>query len=150
MDEKVQGKSMKKVLVIAYTFPPVGGGRVRRVLKFVKYLGEFGWMPTVLTVKKPVVPAYDHRLKEEIPADVEIVRTASLEITSKAKGFLKGEAGKGILSRICDKIRWFVFIPDTRIGWIPFALLKGLFLIKKKKIDVIFAMGEPFSSFLTP
>ncbi len=43
----------KKVLFIAYLFPPVGGGGVQRSSKFVKYLPEFGWQPLVLTVKEP-------------------------------------------------------------------------------------------------
>ncbi|HMT12896.1 MAG TPA: glycosyl transferase, partial [Ignavibacteria bacterium] len=42
---------MKKVLIISYYFPPSGGPGVQRVLKFVKYLPEFGWQPIVLTVK---------------------------------------------------------------------------------------------------
>ena len=34
---------MKKVLIISYYFPPVGGAGVQRVLKFVKYLPQVGW-----------------------------------------------------------------------------------------------------------
>lgn len=36
-------KKRKKVLIIAYIFPPLGGSGVQRSLKFVKYLREFGW-----------------------------------------------------------------------------------------------------------
>ncbi|HCA81767.1 MAG TPA: glycosyl transferase, partial [Bacteroidetes bacterium] len=42
---------MKKVLIVSYYFPPSGGPGVQRVLKFVKYLPEFGWQPHVLTVQ---------------------------------------------------------------------------------------------------
>ena len=31
---------MKEVLVVAYSFPPVGGAGVQRVIKFSKYLGN--------------------------------------------------------------------------------------------------------------
>ena len=40
---------MKKVLVIVYYWPPSGGAGVQRWLKFVKYLPQFGWQPTVIT-----------------------------------------------------------------------------------------------------
>ena len=41
----------KKVLVIAYDYPPLGGGGVFRTLKFTKYLPRFGFKPYVLTIK---------------------------------------------------------------------------------------------------
>ena len=42
---------MRKVLFIAYDFPPCRniGGSLRSE-KFVKYLPEFGWQPTILTL----------------------------------------------------------------------------------------------------
>jgi len=42
---------MKKVLIITYYWPPAGGPGVQRVLKFAKYLPEFGWQPVILTAK---------------------------------------------------------------------------------------------------
>lgn len=40
---------MKKVLIIAYYFPPVGSGSVIRTLKFSKYLLYIGWKSVLLT-----------------------------------------------------------------------------------------------------
>ena len=34
-----------------FFFPPVAAGGVFRALKFVKYLKQHGWEPTVLTAK---------------------------------------------------------------------------------------------------
>ena len=53
---------MKKVLVISYYWPPSGGPGVQRVLKFCKYLPEFGWEPIVLTVKNGEFPSLDESL----------------------------------------------------------------------------------------
>lgn len=39
---------MKKVLMLAYFYPPSGGAGVQRTIKFVKYLPEFGWLPQVI------------------------------------------------------------------------------------------------------
>ena len=40
---------MKRVLYLAYHFPPIGGGGVQRQLKLVRYLHDYGWQPTVIT-----------------------------------------------------------------------------------------------------
>ena len=42
----------KKALIIAYYFPPAGGSAVQRILKFVKYLPQYGWQPVVLTARE--------------------------------------------------------------------------------------------------
>lgn len=42
---------MKKVLVVAYYFPPVVASGVLRPLGFCRYLGEYGWRPHVLTAE---------------------------------------------------------------------------------------------------
>ena len=62
----------RKVLVVTYTFPPVGGAGVQRVTKFVKYLNRYGWQPTVLTVANPSVPAIDKSLEKDIPPGTDV------------------------------------------------------------------------------
>jgi hypothetical protein len=41
---------MKKVLMIAYRFPPMVAPGALRALKFAKYLPEYDWTPVVLNV----------------------------------------------------------------------------------------------------
>ena len=43
--------SMKKVLIIAYSFPPITNMGSHRILRFVRHLREFDWEPIVLTGK---------------------------------------------------------------------------------------------------
>src|SRR5581483_9788229 len=54
-----RGGPRRRVLLVAYQFPPVGGAGVQRVTKFVKYLPRHGWDVSVLTVANPSVPLYD-------------------------------------------------------------------------------------------
>ena len=55
---------MKRLLMIAYHFPPLAGSSgVQRALRFARYLPEFGWEPVVLTVHKR---AYDQVREEHI------------------------------------------------------------------------------------
>ena len=66
---------MKKLLLIAYHFPPdseVGG---IRVAKFAKYLPEFGYEPYVLTIKEKNIRQKDeYRLKDV--SEIKIFRAA--------------------------------------------------------------------------
>ena len=72
-------KPSKRVLVVSYNFPPVGGAGVQRVTKFVKYLPEFGWDATVLTTENPSVPVYDESLLADIPPQTVVVKARTLE-----------------------------------------------------------------------
>lgn len=73
---------MRRVLFIAYHFPPVGGGGVQRSVKFVRYLREFGYEPVMLTgpgsARWRWTPE-DATLADEIPDDVEVHRVPGPE-----------------------------------------------------------------------
>ena len=65
---------MKKVLLIAYYFPPLGGDGVQRSVKFVKYLIQKGWSVSVLTVKEDKTFFSDDQFFKEVPPEVTIYR----------------------------------------------------------------------------
>ncbi len=65
---------MKKALIITYYWPPSGGPGVQRVLKFAKYLPEFGWEPIILTVKNGTYPAIDESLLAEFPIILRFIK----------------------------------------------------------------------------
>ena len=72
-------KKALKALIVSYAFPPVGGAGVQRVTKFVKYLPEFGWDSTVLTVENPSVPVLDQSLVGDVPRSTQIGRASCRE-----------------------------------------------------------------------
>jgi glycosyltransferase involved in cell wall biosynthesis len=118
---------MKKVLIIAYHYPPLGGGGVFRTLKFTKYLPEFGFQPHVLTVKNPMYITKDPTLLREVPVEAKVYRTFSFEHRIfRAPRLLH------------LNLKWFR-IPDENTGWFPFAVRRGKKIIKKEKIDIIYA-----------
>src|SRR5436190_21766515 len=48
---------VKRVLMIAYHFPPMrASSGFQRTLRFSEYLPEFGWLPRVLTVHPRAYP----------------------------------------------------------------------------------------------
>lgn len=134
-------KFKKKVLFIAYNFPPQGGGGVLRSLKFVKYLPSFGWEPVVITCKKPDYGICDESLLRQIPEKINIKRTYSLTPFKFFK-ILK----KTGLSRLRVILDYYLFIPDKLIGWVPFVYFCAKKIIKSEKIDAIFTTSPPHSS----
>lgn len=153
-DQKV--RPMKKVLIITYYWPPAGGPGVQRILKFVRYLPEFGWQPIILTPKQGEYPAVDHSLVQEIPADCMVVKTGSLEpggMYRRITGMKRGEAIPIAVLAETEKLsrrkkisRWVranLFIPDAKIGWMPFALAAAKNIFKDQAIDLILSSSPP-------
>ena len=148
---------MKKVLIISYYWPPAGGPGSQRAVKFAKYLPEFGWEPVILTVRKGEFAYIDLTLFKDVPSNLKIYRTNSIEPFTLFKTFTGRNKGDlipiGILTskkgRIRDTVAYWIrsnlFVPDARIGWIPYAYKLGLDIIRKERIDIIFTTSPPHS-----
>ncbi len=138
-----------RVLVLAYYFPPMGMSGVQRVAKFVKYLPQYGWQPTVLTVEPAGYFAFDPSLLEEVEAaGIEIHRTPSTDPTRLFKKkeviAMPGEFKRKTFSYFSQMF----FIPDNKKGWMEPALEVGTRLIKEGKFDAIFSSAPPYTSHL--
>lgn len=123
--------------MISYLFPPLYCG-VGRQIKFVKFLPLFGWTPTVLTANKSFLrPIYDHSRLKEIPPSIEIFRTFSLEIPRLQRWV------PAVLKRLFGiNPKWFQPV-DIFIGWLPFAVHRGLEILNEGNIDLIFSTSLP-------
>ncbi len=153
---------MRRVLYISYYFPPSGGSGVQRTLKFVKYLPHHGWMPHVLTVD-PASAAYpdlDPDMGAEVPEEVTVTRTASWDpyrwygaLTGRAKadavtvGFLS-DRPPGPAERVARWVRANVFIPDARVGWVPYAVRAAKAAVDAQRPHAIVTTGPPHSTHL--
>jgi glycosyltransferase involved in cell wall biosynthesis len=128
---------VKKVLVVSYYYPPIGGVGIVRTLKFTKYLPESGWFPHVLTVKNRD-RFYTSLGYDDIPEQVAVHRSWNiLNNLSILEGGLR---------RL--KITSQVIVPDAYCGWIPLAVRDGIRIIKTEGIDLIYVSCPPFSAAL--
>ena len=124
---------MKKVLWVSYLFPPLNCG-VGRQVKIAKYLPTYGWLPVVLSAKRSRLrPVYDVSVMKDIPPNIQVHRTWSLE----------SKLLMGYLPALLHINRKWLHIPDQFIGWFPFALRKGLHIIRNEKVDAIFSSSLP-------
>ncbi len=114
-----------RVLIVAYHFPPqAGSSGLLRSLKFCRYLPEFGWLPTVLTIAPRAYEQTDPSQMAEVPAFVNVVRAFGLDSQrhlSLGGRYLRASA-----------------LPDRWVTWLAGAIPAGLNSIRKNKIDIIF------------
>lgn len=161
---------MRKVLIIAYRFPPQGGGGVQRTLKFVRYVRRFGWQPVVHTVQNPFWPLRDETLEKEIPGDVRVYRTRTFEFERLEKRlgslFAKpltpsqgspqqqplrsqeemAKKKQGVPGSFQKFVHQRILMPDPQIAWLPWAFLRSLYIARKEQIDLIYTSSPPNSS----
>jgi glycosyltransferase involved in cell wall biosynthesis len=130
---------------------------VQRVTKFVKFLPEFGWESSVLTVENPSVPLHDAGLATEVPRSTLVRRARTFEPgyafkQSVAGGDARRQGWTGpIRQSVRNAVRTCansVLQPDPQILWRPRAIREGLKLLNEVRHDAIIATGPPFSSLL--
>jgi glycosyltransferase involved in cell wall biosynthesis len=139
---------MHKVLVIAYYFPPMGLSGVQRTLKFVKYLKNYNWEPTVVTTGKVAYFAHDESLKKEVEdTGLRIIRVAGSDPNSmlSSKGTVK--LPSEFIRNTFNKLSQIFFIPDNKISWAKKAYKKVIEILANEHFDCIFITGPPFSQF---
>lgn len=151
---------MKKILFVVYNFPPAAGAATQRVLKFLKYLNLFGHKTYVLTVDNVDYPDLDFTLMEKVPSETKVIRTkywTPFGIYRKITGrksnekipvaFIK-DNHKSLAERVSVFLRLNVFLPDAKIGWLPYAVEAGKKLINDEKIDLVISSGPPHTTHL--
>jgi len=134
----------KRVLIIAYNFPPMGGGGVQRTVKFVKYLPDFGWEPVVVTASDPSYWAVDASLDSDIPQDTHIERIP----TQRRLFSLVSMCLKIVGSRPARTLTNMLFFPDEKISWARKAARRGGRLAEGLSIDAVFSTSPTPSAHL--
>lgn len=143
---------MKRVLMICYYFPPLGMGGTQRPAKFSRYLSEWGWQPTVLTVRPIAYWAQDPGTLEEL-GHVRIERTESWDpqrLLVRFRGVpaepATGSGGSGGLAGwINRRVLPWLFVPDSKRLWAPHALRHARNLIRNQGFDAIYSTSPPHS-----
>lgn len=149
----------KKILIITYYWPPAGGPGVQRWLKFVKYLPDFGWKPTVFIPENPSYPIVDETLEKEVSDDLDIIKTKIWEPYQLAEIFGKDnkkfkagqfDVGKNQSwkSKLSIWVRGNFFIPDARVFWVKPSVEYLKKYLKENQFDAFVTTGPPHSMHL--
>jgi len=131
-----------------------------RMLKFAKYLPEFGWQPFILTERKNKI--VDDSLVNELPPDVFITYVAAnspQQKKSRYKESIKKSRSFWTPVRIIYWLyrifiysiyafyRNYIMAPDKSLPWAIAAYKKTIELHQQYKFDLMLTSGPPFSPF---
>ena len=117
---------MKRVLMVAYHFPPLAGSSgIQRTLRFVQHLPGLGWEPVVLTVHPRAYERTSEDLTQDVPAGVVVERAFGLDTARHLA--------------VAGRYPGFLACPDRWVTWRFGAIRAGLRLIRDHRPDVVWS-----------
>ncbi|WP_166485648.1 glycosyltransferase [Rhodoferax ferrireducens] len=117
---------MKRILMIAYHFPPLAGSSgIQRTLRFVQHLPSLGWQPLVLSAHPSAYEKTSDDLLADVPAGTVVRRAFALDTARHLQ--------------IAGRYLGWMARPDRWISWKFDAIRQGLKLIEEFKPDVIWS-----------
>ncbi len=126
MDRKGSTQPMKRVLMIAYHFPPLAGSSgIQRTLRFARHLPNFGWEPIILTAN---TRAYERTAEDQVkdlPEGLKVVRAPAWDT---ARHFSLAGRYPAFLAR-----------PDRWVSWWLGAVPAGRALIARYSPQAIWS-----------
>lgn len=144
---------MRTLLLVTYSFPPVGGGGVIRATKFCKYLAHFGWNVVVVTPRHRSKSKEDASLLDDLPPAVEVCRIPLPRVLLMGqRDYSRDASGKGapwrrplVLARAGLKFGASAVLvaPDGKVAWVPRAIRECERLLARRKIDVVMTTSPP-------
>jgi hypothetical protein len=163
---------MKSVVMIAYCFPPDGSAGVYRPLRFIRHLPAMGWSVSVIAAD--LAPygwtRYDPALLALVPSETEVIRVRSRDLwqaiqARRARHIQEklsrvpvaaverlrathDAPARSLLREIVRTVEAWCYHPDMARGWISPALEATIGVCSRRKPHVIWATGEPWSSFI--
>lgn len=150
-----------KVLLVTYAFPPAAGVGTLRAASLARYLPEFDIRFDVLTTRNPSSVGADTSLLSDIPAEVTVHRTMTLDLPFGLKKWIKKmlsgkpkpatslasatTSGKpNILKRVLQDL----LLPDPQITWLPILTRAARRIIREREIDLLLITASPYSNVL--
>ena len=117
---------LKHALFVAFHYPPeASSSGVLRTLKYTRYLADYGWRVTIVAPREDAYEITDAKLTEQIPSTARVIRTRFLN-TKRHLSI------RGIYPALFA-------VPDTWVGWLPWAVAAGRRLMADDPVDAIYS-----------
>lgn len=130
--------------MVAYAFPPLGGGGVHRTLSFVRHLLSHGWRSTVITAGEDTTYwAMDESLLSRVPSEVRVVRVREGPLGTGARW-----TRRLVPPAVRPQLDRMIFFPDRYAPWVPNALAEALRVSRATRFDALYSTGGPWSDHL--
>lgn len=123
---EVKSEHKKKVLMVAFHFPPqAGSSGILRTLNFVKYLPRSGWEPVVLTANPRAYTEQRNDLVAAIPPGTRVLRAFALDAAQHLS--------------VVGKYPRILAVPDRWASWWLGAVFRGLREIRRQRPELIWS-----------
>jgi hypothetical protein len=137
---------MKRVLLVAYYFPPQPKAGSLRASYLARHLPDFGWEPTVLTTS---YPGQNHIECRQIATPDWGPDAAEKTVSSANPDGVHAQAqqrrSRGATS-LRNFIKSIVYFPDNHVGWLPKAAAKARSLMRDFKFSAVLSTAPPFTA----
>ncbi|MFN2448967.1 MAG: glycosyltransferase [Candidatus Baltobacteraceae bacterium] len=126
---------MKRLLLVAHSFPPAPSAGSLRPGYLAHYLPQFGWDVTVLTSSGGTPPFHASVVSAGTPS------AAAAALGSR----LRSRASPG-LRRIASRLKESLLFPDVTVPWVPPALRAANRLLETERFDAVLSTAHPASA----
>src|SRR5688572_4298381 len=160
---------MKRVMMIAYPFPPEGSATSYRTLRHVRQLPKMGWKVQVVTAIPSQYERHDLKLLTQVPNETEVIRAKAYDLWQWFQSWRSRKLEKSISGASAEMIRqiqdshhkpvrsWIRSIiktaeawwyqPDVAMPWISPAVKASMKVFDHRRPDVIWANAGRVSAF---
>lgn len=139
----------KNILVVAYVFPPIPYAGTHRTVRLLRGMKDRNIRTHVLTIKTYDDIPNDNDLLRKIPDDITIHRTPLIDPWRRFQNWKKTNHsiyGFRYIVKVVSALLRFIIFPDHMVLWVPFAVYKGLHIIRRNHIDTIYVSSPPHST----
>ncbi|MGE0201792.1 MAG: glycosyltransferase [Candidatus Melainabacteria bacterium] len=135
--------TLRRLLLIAYFFPPLGGVGAQRPVKLIKYLSRLGWQVDVLTVQEDIDYIHDDGFFDDLPTGTRIFRAPCVDTHRLQKTLSRLKPG--FVRKLAHQLFSLAMLPDFAWTWWLPGLMKALQL---GPYDAVLSTSPPYTAHL--
>ena len=136
-----------RLLIIAYSFPPVPYSGTHRIIRLCKGLASKNIEVEVVSIPFRSEIPNDFEMLMKIPDNVIVHRTRLIDPWLWFQKW-RSQKKRTLFNRFIAVALRFATIPDHQIFWLPFAIAKAIAIIRKNNIDYVMVTSPPNSMLL--
>lgn len=142
----------RALLMLSYSYPPRQAPSTFRVIRFTRYLPEFGWRCVVVTPKSECHATRDDELMKQIHPLTEVHRFACGDPGEHLRKWMEqhGDASGGAFYtavKALDRLISLACVPDSRVLSASRLLREAMRVIRRRHVDAVWVTAPPFSIF---
>jgi glycosyltransferase involved in cell wall biosynthesis len=160
---------MKRVMMIAYPFPPEGSATSYRTLRHVRQLPNLGWNCQIITAIPSQYERFDSKLLDMVPNETEVIRVHAYDAWQRFQAWRSRTMEGSISGASVERVRqlhnshlkpfrsllrnlvrtgeaaWYQ--PDVAMPWIKPAVKKALKVCEHRRPNILWANAGRVSAF---